>query len=1071
MPASATATPKPAAAKPRNGHAAPAPTKPALNPQPVEVAGRAKPSALPAFARPAPAETSKVSAAGAPKAAPATRVATPKPAAFVSAAAAAPIPKAPSAPKSSDAAALKPRPKLTPLAAPKTPSIGGGQPLPTHVQEAIQDSLMVDLSSVRLHASTAAQRKAQSLSARAFTFGNDIFLGHGEHPTDLTLISHEAAHVIQQQAGAHVQTWTSDRSDRYEREADQAAVAVQRKETFAVRERVASPRVQRLGISDALDYIADAAYNIPGFRMFTIVLGMNPINMERVDRSAANILRAVVEFMPGGKQITDALEKYEVFEKVGNWVNEQLDTLAMTGSAIKQALMDFLDSLSWRDIFHLGSVWERAKRIFSDPIDRIKKFLVGLLEGIWKFVREAILKPLAKLAAAAVGDAGWNLLCAVLGQNPITGERVTRTPEVLIGGFMKLIHEDEIWNNIQKANALSRAWAWFQSVLSGLLDFVTQIPDLFVQALKSLDWTDIIFLPKGFLKLAGVFGSFLLKFAGWAGGKALDLLQIIFEVVAPAVMPYLKKLGAAFRDILKHPIVFVRHLVAAGKLGFEQFKEKIGVHLKASFIEWLTGSLQGVYLPKSLDLQEIVKFVLSVLGISWANIRAKLVKAVGETAVKAMETGFDIVVTLVKEGPAAAWEKIKEQLSNLKDMVMQGIMDFVIETVVKKAVAKLLSLLVPGGAFIQAIISIYDTIMVFVDKLAKIIQVVKAFLDSMMQIASGEIKDAANKVENTLAGMLTLAISFLAGFLGLGKIADKVMNIINTKIRAPIDKAIDAVINWIVTMAKKLFSAVFGKKEKEEEAGPELQAGLTALDQLTAKYEKDPESRQELNADIAKVKSGHKVFKSLSVVEEGDDFVYVYEASPAKKKKGPHSAEKIKIYREILVKLKLKPIEKETDPDKYREKMRTAIVDAYKSKSIRTLNSEVFQSGLFPSAMNRIKGDIFELWLNENGVMDRQSPKFDDNRLYKIRIADGIRGDKLVDAKVRQPNVGPSPSDEKQMEDYAIIIKNKIKAINESDTVEKGPFTGVIYIFGDKTLIKVWDPTLKDKLRGIYKAE
>ncbi len=58
--------------------------------------------------------------------------------------------------------------------------------------------------------------------------------------------------------------------------------------------------MQRLGVGDALDYFADKANLIPGFRMFTIVLGVNPINMSRVERSAANILRAVVEFIPGG---------------------------------------------------------------------------------------------------------------------------------------------------------------------------------------------------------------------------------------------------------------------------------------------------------------------------------------------------------------------------------------------------------------------------------------------------------------------------------------------------------------------------------------------------------------------------------------------------------------------------------------------------------------------------------------------------------------------------------------------------------------------------------------------------
>src|SRR5205085_1860313 len=62
---------------------------------------------------------------------------------------------------------------------------------------------------------------------------------------------------------------------------------------------------------------------------------------------------------------------------------------------------------------------------------------------------------------------------------------------------------------------------------------------------------------------------------------------------------------------------------------------------------------------------------------------------------------------------------------------------------------------------------------------------------------------AASRVESILAGLLKLAINFLAGFAGLGKLADKVMGIV-AKIRAPIDKAIDAVINWIVTMAKNV---------------------------------------------------------------------------------------------------------------------------------------------------------------------------------------------------------------------------------------------------------------------------
>jgi hypothetical protein len=733
------------------------------------------------------------------------------------------------------------------------------------VQQAIENSLGVSLDGVQIHADSHAHRAAETFSARAFTYGKHIFLGKDETVGDLRLIAHEAAHVVQQQGVPSIHRWAPHQNDPHEREADRAASAVARGDTFTVSERVATPRVQRFGLSDALDYIADKANNIPGFRMFTIVLGVNPVNMSSVDRSAANILRAVIEFIPGGALITEALDKYGVFDKVGSWVEREIHKLGMIGSAFKQALDDFLDSLHWSDIFHPFKVWERAKRIFTEPIDRLIDFARGLVDGIITFIKDAILMPLARLAE---GTRGWDLLIAVLGKNPITKEPVPQDADTLIGGFMKLVGEEELWGNLKKAKAVSRAWAWFKGALGGLLGFVSQIPSLFIQALKSLELSDIILLPRALVKVATVFGDFVGKFITWAGNSVWTLLQIIFEVVAPGAVPYLKKVGASFRSILKDPIGFVRNLVKAGKVGFQQFADNIGAHLKASFIEWLTGSLPGVYIPASLDIREIIKFVLSVLGLTWQNIRGKLVKAVGETAVKAMETGFDIVVTLVKEGPAAAWEKIKEELSNLKDMVMQGIMDFIVETVVKKAVAKVLSLLVPGGAFIQAIISIYDTIMVFIDKLAKIIQVAKAFLDSMMEIASGAIAGAAKKVESTLAGLLTLAISFLAGFLGLGKIADKVMAIIE-KIRSSIDKALDKVIDWIVTSAKKLFSKVFGKKDKDElkpggdPADVRHQAATMAADRI-----KDDHTREEALAILRAIEVDLKP-KGLQSLQAG----------------------------------------------------------------------------------------------------------------------------------------------------------------------------------------------------------
>lgn len=708
------------------------------------------------------------------------------------------------------APALNPRP-----AAAAAPSGTGAGNLPAQTRKFMEPRFGADFSGVRVHTDAAAAQQARKLDAVAFTTGSDIYFGKGKFQPDSAagkeLIAHELTHTIQQ--GAVRQT----------PKAPAIAGAGAAAAVPAVRERPAA-RVHRGG--GILDWFADKANYIPGYRMFCIVLGVNPINMSAADRSPGNVLRAVIEFIPGGKLIGDALASHGIFDRIGGWVDQKLRQLNMVGASFKQAIDKFIDGIGVTDILWVpgwGDLWEQAKRIFTEPIGKILDFVANLATEIIQFIREAILLPLAALAE---GTRGYDLLKVVLGEDPVTGQPVPRNADTLIGGFMKLIGQEEVWENIKKANAIPRCWAWFQGAMNELMGFVRAIPGTFVSAFKALEVADMILVPRAFAKIASVFAGFIVEFLSWAGKAAWKLLEIIFEVVAPAAIPYLKKVGESFKQILRNPIGFVSNLVRAGKLGFERFADNIGTHLKKALIEWLTGSLPGVYIPQKLDIKEILKFTLSVLGLTWANIRGKLVKVIGETAVKGLETGFDIVVTLVRDGPAAAWDKIKEQLANLKDMVIGAITNFVVETIVKKAVMKVISLLVPGGAFIQAIISIYDTIMVFIDKLSKIIQVAKAFLDSMMDIVAGKLDGAAKKVESVLAGLLTLAISFLAGFLGLGKIADKVMEIIK-KIRAPIDKALDFLINWIVTTAKKLFAGLFGGQKDDKRTPAQKEADLT----------------------------------------------------------------------------------------------------------------------------------------------------------------------------------------------------------------------------------------------------
>ncbi|MHA6622520.1 eCIS core domain-containing protein [Pseudonocardia sp. DLS-67] len=665
----------------------------------------------------------------------------------------------------------------------------GGQALPSEVRSFMEPRLGTDFGDVRVHADETSHSLSNHLSARAFTYRNHVFFGRNQFRPGTAegrhLLAHELTHTIQQ--GTTVAHTAAPETLRVPK---------------IPKEEQGPPTVQRLGVRDVLDYFADKAAVVPGYRMLTLVIGFNPINGRGVDRTAGNFLRALIELVPGGVLITQALDNHGVISSAASWVERKVAGLGDIGAGIVAGLKRFVDSLGWTDILDPGDVWDRAKRIVTDPITRLIAFGTGVVGELLHLVKQAILPP---LAALATGTRGYDLLKAILGRDPITGEPYPRTAETLIGGFMKLIGQEEVWENLKRGKAVQRAYAWFQGALTGLLGFVRTVPARILETLRSLTFQDVISVVGAFRRVGSAFLGIAVEFGSWAGRQVLSLLEILVSVVAPGVMPYIARARTAFHTIIKDPVRFVGHLVRAGRLGFQRFADNILEHLKTALIKWLVGPLAeaGVYIPKSFSLLEIVKLVLSVLGLTWQNIRGNLVKIIPEPVLQGLEKTASILLTLVKDGPAAAWEQIKAELSELKDQLIGQVTQMIQIEVVKAAVQKLVMMLNPAGAAVQAILAIWNTVSFFVEKIQQIGAVVASFVDSISAIAAGQVDNAAKRVELTMANTLTLVIGFLAKFAGLGSIPAKLVGIVR-KIRAPIDRALDKIVAWLGKLLDKL---------------------------------------------------------------------------------------------------------------------------------------------------------------------------------------------------------------------------------------------------------------------------
>jgi hypothetical protein len=366
--------------------------------------------------------------------------------------------------------------------------------------------------------------------------------------------------------------------------------------------------------------------------------------------------------------------------------------------------------------------------------------------------------------------------------------------------------------------------------------------------------------------------------------RVRDAIKAVIEILRnfkDRVLSLLKKAASVIGLIVAHPIRFLGNLLDAIKLGLSQFVNNIWTHLKEGFMAWLFGSLadSGITMPKDLSLPSILKLVLQVLGLTYDRIRAKAAKLIGERNVSLIEKVAGVIKELITSGPARLWEMAAEYLSNLKEMVVDALQDWVITTVIKAAVTKLVSMFNPVGAIIQAILTIYNVITFLIERINQILEFVESVVNSVAEIATGAIGTAANWIEKALAKTIPIIISFLAGLLGISGITEKIVGIIK-KIHDKVDNAMDKVIAKVLGGIGKLFGK--GKKEDkaEEEAGTVVEKAQISLSKELKGDHTKAEDETVIAQTLERLRpQGLKRLEIVPGTEKGQ-FVVFAEASP-----------------------------------------------------------------------------------------------------------------------------------------------------------------------------------------------
>ncbi|GAA1209669.1 hypothetical protein GCM10009578_060260 [Streptomyces rhizosphaericus] len=304
--------------------------------------------------------------------------------------------------------------------------------------------------------------------------------------------------------------------------------------------------------------------------------------------------------------------------------------------------------------------------------------------------------------------------------------------------------------------------------------------------------------------------------------KAVDTVKSVINTILELkrlLLSVLAKAASAVMLILKDPIGFLRNLVSAVGAGLRQFLANIGRHLQQGIMSWLLGKTAeaGIELPSKFDAQGVLKMLASLLGLTWQNIRSRIVRKVPrmEPAVAAAETAVPLVAEVRKRGVAGMWNDLKTRVGDLKKDLLDKVIAYVTPTIVVAGIMWVISLLNPASAFVRAVKLIIDIVRFIVTQARQIIEFVNAVLDAVIAIARGGSGGVPGLIESALARSIPVLLGVLAAILGVGGIAAKVKQIVQA-LSKPVNRAVDWVIDKIVGLVKKLWSKIKLKFEKKK---------------------------------------------------------------------------------------------------------------------------------------------------------------------------------------------------------------------------------------------------------------
>ncbi len=562
------------------------------------------------------------------------------------------------------------------------------------------------------------------------------------------------------------------------------------------------------------------------YRLATKVLHRKFPLEDRVEASTEEIIRDFL-LLIGKETEVQQMEERGTLTEMAEWIDTQWGRFTSLTDRFIGIVDQAWEAFSMENLSDIPGVFGGILDDFIALLEDFIEFASEVAAKVLELVKKALLGMLSEHASQTPG---YPLIRVLLGKDPFTEEEVPRTATNIIHGFLSLLPGgEETFQRLQESGAIDRMVSWIDGAVSRLGITWDFIVNLFTDIWNSLSIDDLVNPIEAFVRIVSTFGEPIARLFEFIFEVIQAIVQFVLEVMnfpTQLIVNIVNNAMQAYEDIKQDPMGFFVNLFQAMKLGFEQFFTNIGTHLLSGLVDWLFGQMEnaGITPPPDLSFESILNLVLEILGISQDQIMEKIAERIGEERMAQIQDFVDravgiftLVGDVMERGPVALWEHIEQQLSNLWDMVIEGVRNWIMEQIITRVTARLLTMLDPTGigAAINTAIAFFNAVQSFIEYLTEMLEIINSFVEGVANIARGSLNQAADFLESALADGIPIAIGFLANQVGLSGLGERIGEMIQA-LQERVDQAIDRVLDWIAEQMRNIMQSM-GLMEEEEE--------------------------------------------------------------------------------------------------------------------------------------------------------------------------------------------------------------------------------------------------------------